>query len=602
MAPPLIHLHHHPHRLLLLPRLRRPTPGRLLHLNPLCSSSSSASSASPSPTPPPPHGPSLRRGRAPPEHPDPFARAFDLAALRVPAAACAPLERRLRGHLLNWPRVRNVARLPGDQGLLGLGLRLPSPQRREGEEGRHAPPTAVARREKLAREFNARGFIRFPNLARLSRPTSRKRGERKGAAGGGGDSDGKAAHERGKDNSYVVEVVVEGGEDDGDEWKGLVGKEGFGRGAWRTGPTRLLLLDESYAQREIDELPEAVKAVLDRETGEDGSSYELVHCQLTLFYNYWPMNEVTLPLQIQDSDKKIILSSVLEALLPEGIIIPAGFETVGHIAHLNLRNEHLPYKKLIAQVVLDKNKPKIQTVVNKIDAIQNDYRTMQLEVLAGNDSLRTTAIESGLRFQVDLGAVYWNSKLSTERQRLVDNIFGNSDVVCDMFSGVGPIAISAAKKVKYVYANDINPTAVEYLERNIVLNKLEGKIEVFNMDARRFISAIYSSQHVHHVTQVVMNLPKDAAEFLELYVFRGILRNSQRGLHCVMPKIHVYGFSKEENPEDDFHERINLALGEEVTNIEMHRVRLVAPGKWMICASFTLPKSVAFAKSNFINC
>jgi tRNA (guanine37-N1)-methyltransferase len=38
--------------------------------------------------------------------------------------------------------------------------------------------------------------------------------------------------------------------------------------------------------------------------------------------------------------------------------------------------------------------------------------------------------------------------------------------------------------------------------------------QVFNMDARRFVTAIYSSQHVRPVTQVVMNLPKDAAEFL----------------------------------------------------------------------------------------
>ena len=58
------------------------------------------------------------------------------------------------------------------------------------------------------------------------------------------------------------------------------------------------------------------------------------------------------------------------------------------------------------QVVLDKNKPKIRTVVNKTDAIQNDYRTMQLEILAGHDSLVTTVIESGLRFQVDLATVY----------------------------------------------------------------------------------------------------------------------------------------------------------------------------------------------------
>ncbi|XP_062211338.1 tRNA (guanine(37)-N1)-methyltransferase 1-like isoform X2 [Phragmites australis] len=534
MAPSL--LHPHPHRLLLL---RRPTSARLLHLHlkPLCSSSTSSSS--PARTPPPLHGPSLRRGRPPPDHPDPFARAFDLAALRVPAAACAPLERRLRGHLLNWPRVRNVARLPNDQGL-ALALSLPSPSP-------PATPIAVLRREKLAREFNARGFVRFPNLARLSRPAARKRREKKGAVGG--DSDEEATRERDKDKAYVVEVVGEGGEDD-DEWKGLVGVEGFGRGAWRMSPTRLLLLDERYAERRVDELPEAVK--------------------------------------------------VLEAILPEGIIIPTGFETVGHIAHLNLRDEHLPHKKLIAQVVLDKNKPKIQTVVNKTDAIQNDYRTMQLEVLAGKDSLRTMVTESGLRFQVDLGTVYWNSRLATERQRLVDNIFRNSDVVCDMFSGVGPLAISAGKKVKYVYANDINPTAVEYLARNIVLNKLERKIETFNMDARRFISAIYSSRHVHRVTQIVMNLPNDAAEFLD--VFRGILRNSQSGLHHVMPKIHVYGFSKANDPDYDFHERINLALGEKVNNVEMHRVRLVAPGKWMICASFTLPESVAFAKQNYISC
>ncbi|KAK8968688.1 tRNA (guanine(37)-N1)-methyltransferase 1 [Platanthera guangdongensis] len=47
----------------------------------------------------------------------------------------------------------------------------------------------------------------------------------------------------------------------------------------------------------------------------------------------------------------------------------------------------------------------------------------------------------------------------------------------DVFSGVGPITISAAKKVKYVYANDLNPSAVEYLVRNIVLNKMDRKIE-----------------------------------------------------------------------------------------------------------------------------
>lgn len=338
-------------------------------------------------------------------------------------------------------------------------------------------------------------------------------------------------------------------------------------------------MDEGYAKRGAEELPEAIKAVLLGDALQSRPSIsELVQCRLTLNYNYWQMNEL------------------LEALLPEGMLVPTGFETVGHIAHLNLRDEHLPYKKLIAQVVLDKNRPKIQTVVNKIDAIQNDYRTMQLEVLAGNHSLVTKVIENGIRFQIDLATVYWNSRLATERQRLVCG-FSNSDVVCDVFSGVGPIAISAAKKVKYVYANDLNPHAVEYLERNIVLNKLDRKIEVSNMEGRRFIHSIFAGQRAYDITQVVMNLPKDAAEFLDS--FRGIFRKRPEEPRCTLPRIHIYGFSKADNPEFDFHERINVALCETVEDVEMQKVRLVAPGKWMLCASFMLPKTVAFANHGY---
>lgn len=308
--------------------------------------------------------------------------------------------------------------------------------------------------------------------------------------------------------------------------------------------------------------------------GNSTSTFNLVRCKLTLFYDYWQMNEI------------------LEALLPRDMIIPSAFETVGHIAHLNLRDEHLPYKKLIAKVVLDKNKPKIQTVVNKIDAIHNDYRTMQLEVLAGNHSLVTMVVENGLRFHVDLAAVYWNSRLASERQRLL-NGFTHNDVLCDVFAGVGPIALSAAKIVKHVYANDLNPCAVQYMENNSVLNKLERHIEIFNMDGRRFIDAMYASQKAQSITQVVMNLPNDAVEYLD--AFRGIFKDKPKDKEYAMPTIHVYGFSKARDPEFDFHERIRIALQEVAVNVEMRRVRQVAPGKWMLCASFRLPISVANA-------
>lgn len=71
-------------------------------------------------------------------------------------------------------------------------------------------------------------------------------------------------------------------------------------------------------------------------------------------------------------------------------------------------------------MVLDKNRPKIQTVVNKIDAINNDYRTMQLEVLAGNRSLVTAVVENGLKFTVDLATVYVIISLCIDNSDLLE--------------------------------------------------------------------------------------------------------------------------------------------------------------------------------------
>ncbi|EPS64117.1 hypothetical protein M569_10664, partial [Genlisea aurea] len=514
---------------------------------------------------------------------DDFTRVFDISALRVPADVCSTLENRLRGHLLNWPRIKNIARVPGDEIDEKLRAMLPDSSGGDDEqlnslnrriygraEGDGEPLNAVLYRDRLATTFNSVGFVNFKNLAAISRPKKRKKATK---CGDGEKSSGPGA---GRNGGMLVEVIEdEIMKADTEALSRLLG-DGVVKlnPKWR-GSTRLLLLDQRYANKNLEEMPEAVKAVF-REYDEP--VLELVRCRMSLFYDYWQLGEI------------------LEALLPEGMIIPTTYEIVGHIAHLNLRDDLLQYKALIAKLVLDKTKPKIQTVVNKVDAIQNDFRTMQLEVLAGNNSLVTTVVESGLRFNVDLAAVYvkyWNSRLGTERQRLL-GCFSSSDVVCDVFAGVGPIALSAAKIVKYVYANDLNPRAVEYLERNCVVNKLERKIRVFNMDGRRFIETVFplAAERSRPITQVVMDLPNDAAEFLD--AFRGLFgRNFSPG--TTLPRIHVYGFSRAEDPEFDFLQRIKAGLSEDDVKggVEMHRVRAVAPGKWMLCASFELPERVA---------
>lgn len=74
-------------------------------------------------------------------------------------------------------------------------------------------------------------------------------------------------------------------------------------------------------------------------------------------------------------------------------------------------------------------------------------------------------------FAFDFTKVYWNSRLHTEHERLVQ-LFSADDVIADVFAGVGPFALPAAKKGCGVLANDLNPESYKWLLHNIGSNKV----------------------------------------------------------------------------------------------------------------------------------
>ena len=85
-------------------------------------------------------------------------------------------------------------------------------------------------------------------------------------------------------------------------------------------------------------------------------------------------------------------------------------------------------------------------MVTKLGAIEETYRFYNLEVIAGEKELETMQIEDKVKFKVDVSKVYWCSKLSTERSRIIDNFLNTGDVLLDMFCGIGPLAVKAAVK------------------------------------------------------------------------------------------------------------------------------------------------------------
>ena len=196
---------------------------------------------------------------------------------------------------------------------------------------------------------------------------------------------------------------------------------------------------------------------------------------------------------------------------------------------MNLTGKLFDFRYLIGQVVLEKN-PIIRSVVTKIGQIESTFRFYDLDCIAGDDStFETELLEDKVKFKVDVSRVYWCSKLGSERNRMIDKILKKGEVLCDMFCGIGPLAVkSAVKKQIKVIANDLNPACYEYLQKNIKQNKVEKLVVPFNMDARAFVKKVVASSKDPKQTEIpedflrfdhcYMNLPVDAVEFLDAFI------------------------------------------------------------------------------------
>ncbi|GJE89666.1 Met-10 like-protein-domain-containing protein [Phanerochaete sordida] len=383
-----------------------------------------------------------------------------------------------------------------------------------------------------------------------------------------------------------------------------------------------------FRVQSLEELPEDARAFIEEK------KLPLTTHKIELTYDYWTVDD-------------IIASVLPENLLEEA---PSGFATVGHIAHLNLRDEYLPYKHIIGQLVLDKV-GRVRTVVNKLNTIQNKFRVFDMELIAGEPDYLVEHHESDCTFTFDFTKVYWNSRLHTEHGRIIDT-FKCEDVVADVFAGVGPFAVPAGKKGCGVFANDLNPESFKYLKLNITKNKVDLLVRPSCEDGKDFIRSVVArvlddpmppaappmsnaqlrkvkreqrlakeGQDQQHetrprppspppapaqtrtrVTQFVMNLPDTAILFLG--AFRGLLSPANvggrdlSGLYTEMPMVHCYCFTREaelEKAAADIRARVEHELGHSLgEEVSYFHVRSVAPTKEMFCISFRLPREVAF--------
>jgi len=207
-----------------------------------------------------------------------------------------------------------------------------------------------------------------------------------------------------------------------------------------------------------------------------------------------------------------MLKKSLESILTleESNELISAFDQIGNIIIVRIPESLLIKKKIIGETLLEQVKI-AKSVFYQSSAVEGDFRTRNLEILAGEDNTETEYKEFGCRFTVDVENAFFSPRLSTERERIA-NLIQDGEVMTNMFAGVGMFSIMAAKKKKCtVFSLDINPVASKLCEKNIKQNKLAGDVISINGDSTEIIK----EQLVDKSDRTLMLLPERSDEFLE---------------------------------------------------------------------------------------
>jgi tRNA (guanine37-N1)-methyltransferase len=269
------------------------------------------------------------------------------------------------------------------------------------------------------------------------------------------------------------------------------------------------------------------------------------------------------------------LIAVLENQLPPRLSasLPRALDTVGDIAIIEIPPELKTHESLIGKAILKTHK-NLRTVLAKVGAVSGTYRLREFDIIAGEHRTNTVHKEYGCKYHVDVAKAYFSPRLSHEHKR-VASLVQKGETVVDLFAGVGPFSVLIAKNnedVK-VYAVDINPEAIEFLKKNIRLNRVENRVFPILGDARRVIE----NKLLGVADRVIMNLPEKAIEFVD---------DACRATKSTGGTVHFYGFIRLpdslENMKLRFSEAVEKA-GRKVDKFLFAKtIRETAPYEWQV--------------------
>jgi len=242
------------------------------------------------------------------------------------------------------------------------------------------------------------------------------------------------------------------------------------------------------------------------------------------------------------------------------------FDVIGDIAVVKLPEKLLPKKHLIGQTLMEVH-TNVRTVLNQTTPVRGEFRTRELEVIAGEPRTETVYREGGCSFKADLARVYFSPRLATERLR-VARLVKPGEVVINLFAGVGCYSVLIGKysEATRVYSIDKNPSAFEYMRENIRINKVGDIVVPILGDARDVVENRLAGQ----ADRVLMPLPELARDFFDVAL---------KALKPAGGVVHFYDFGQEQDifsPSLEFARSAAASRGFKVALLGARKIRSYA--------------------------
>jgi tRNA (guanine37-N1)-methyltransferase len=186
------------------------------------------------------------------------------------------------------------------------------------------------------------------------------------------------------------------------------------------------------------------------------------------------------------------------------------FDIIGNIAIIKLQSGNDANAEAVANKIMSIHKG-VKSVFLQTSPIFGNFRVRSLKLVAGENRTITTYKESGCMFKVDVEKCYFSPRLLFERSRIA-GLVKSDEIVVNMFAGVGCFSIIIAKTVgqSKVFSIDVNPVAFQFMEENIRINRVFGKVVPLLGDSKEIIKESLQNK----ADRVLMPLPEKALEYL----------------------------------------------------------------------------------------